>query len=87
MSNVCQEHGRLACRICKARAERRESSSAGSACSIARFPVQGGDSIPMWLAEEVYARYVKKWGNYQSLERLGERGGFAKGEILELLAQ
>ena len=41
--------------------------------------------IPWWLAEEVYKRYSSKYGTSQSLERLGERGGFGREEVLWLL--
>jgi hypothetical protein len=41
--------------------------------------------IPWWLAEEAYAEYSKRYGNSQSLERLAERGGFGRDELLLLL--
>ena len=58
------------------------------------FPVQGelrshgggkASTTPWWLAEEVYAEYSKRYGTSQSLERLGERGGFGRGEVLTFL--
>lgn len=59
------------------------------------FPIQGGHigpninynpcSIPWWLAEEAYQEYSKRYGNGQSLERLAERGGFGREELLRLL--
>ena len=62
------------------------------------FPIQGeGEysnsnwgkrpacAIPWWLAEEAYVRYAKLYGNRQSLERLAERGGFGRQELLNLL--
>ncbi len=60
------------------------------------FPVQGGydrdtrnelgpSEIPMWLAEIVYAEYSRRYGTGQSLKRLGESGGFDRGEVLEFL--
>lgn len=42
--------------------------------------------IPWWLAEEAYKVYSKKFGNAQSLERLAERGGFGREELLWLLS-
>ena len=41
--------------------------------------------IPWWLAEIAYERYVELYGNQQSLERLAERGGFGRKELLVLL--
>ncbi len=49
------------------------------------LPGQKACTIPWWLAEEVYAEYSKRYGNEQSLERLNERGGFGRGEVLTLL--
>lgn len=40
------------------------------------FPIQGGLRIPMWAAERAYETYAKLFGRDQSLQRLGERGGF-----------
>jgi hypothetical protein len=42
-------------------------------------------SIPWWLAEEAYKVYSAHFGNDQSLERLAERGGFGREELLWLL--
>ena len=42
-------------------------------------------SIPWWLAEKAYAVYSGKFGNGQSLERLAERGGFGREELVWLL--
>jgi len=42
-------------------------------------------SIPWWLAEEAYAYYSKRFGTSQTLERLAERGGFGREELLLLL--
>jgi len=61
------------------------------------FPIQGGDSyrtkdgmiypektyIPWWLAEEAYKNYNCQ--DSQSLERIAERGGFGREELLMLL--
>lgn len=41
--------------------------------------------IPWWLAEEAYQQYVRLFGDGQSLERIAERGGFGRGELLALL--
>ena len=57
------------------------------------FPIQAEYSpkqlpateIPWWLAEVAYEEYVEKFGNDQSLERLAERGGFGRYELLTLL--
>lgn len=57
------------------------------------FPIQGDilpthrkeSSIPWWLAEIAYTAYVKSYGNSQTLERLAERGGFGRDELLMLL--
>jgi hypothetical protein len=65
------------------------------------FPVQGeyetadgvrlrrrlpASSIPWWLAEEAYAQYARHYGTSQSIERMAERGGFSRWELLDLLA-
>jgi len=44
-------------------------------------------TIPWWLAEEAYRHYAKLFGKSQSLERLAERGGFGRMELLSLLRQ
>ncbi len=60
------------------------------------FPIQGdgfvrgkgevpATVIPWWLPEIAYEHYVKRWGNDQSLERLAERGGFGRTELVSLL--
>lgn len=41
--------------------------------------------IPWWLAEIAYQEYSDRFGTSQSLERLAERGGFSRGELLTLL--
>jgi len=41
--------------------------------------------IPWWLAEEAYKHYSKLYGNSQSIERLRDRGGFGRDELLRLL--
>lgn len=42
-------------------------------------------TIPWWLAEEAYKYYVELFGKAQSLERLAERSGFGRRELLKLL--
>ncbi len=62
------------------------------------FPIQGnwnmesqpdrtvkGSTIPWWLAEIAYEYYSSRYGTSQSLERLAERGGFGRAELLNLL--
>ena len=64
------------------------------------FPIQGGDSyrdsegrllhtqkstIPWWLAEIAYKYYSEIYGNQQTLERLAERGGFGRIELIRFL--
>jgi len=62
------------------------------------FPIQGNwdmesqpdrtvksSTIPWWLAEEAYTYYSKHYGTRQSLERLAERGGFGRAELLGYL--
>lgn len=73
-----------------------------SADDVKPFPIQQGQPyrneerrrvypaqsfIPWWLAEKAYEQYVKLYGNGQSLERLAERGGFARKDLLFLLGQ
>jgi len=62
------------------------------------FPIQGewdrkgkwgrqpACEIPMWLAEEAYKVYARRYRTQQTLKRLGERGGFGRQELLDLLA-
>ncbi len=63
------------------------------------FPIQGeglrrkpkphypkASTIPWWLAEIAYERYCEKYGrNTQSLERIGQRGGFGRQELVMLI--
>jgi len=42
-------------------------------------------TIEWWEHELAWEAYVKKWGNYQSAERIAERHGFGYNEISELL--
>jgi hypothetical protein len=61
------------------------------------FPIQGSTSyrdeegqhirpmpstIPWWLAEIAYEYYSRRYGTQQSLERLAERGGFGRKELV-----
>lgn len=71
--------------------------------SINPFPIQMGEgqyrdkagslirdkpcTIPWWLAEVAYYVYQKLYKNNQSLERLAERGGFGREELIWLLSQ
>lgn len=50
-----------------------------------KFPVMKFGHIPMWLAEKAHSQYVYRFGNDQSLERLGERGGFGIEEMDEFV--
>lgn len=43
-------------------------------------------TIPWWLAEIAYAEYSRRYGCSQSLERMAERGGFGREELLALLS-
>ena len=61
------------------------------------FPVQAEDGppyndkergvseIPWWLAEIAYEYYSERFGTDQSLERLAERGGFGREELIRLI--
>ncbi len=55
------------------------------------FPIQRSgrekpeSTIPWWLAEMAYDYYAAKFGTSQSLERLAERGGFGRNELLGLI--
>lgn len=58
-----------------------------------KFPIQvqsqecrqGSAEVPLHIAEEAYKEYAARYGTSQSLERLGERGGFGIFELAELL--
>lgn len=61
-----------------------------------QFPIQGEffgtkylspTIIPWWLAEIAYEYYAKKYGTQQSLDRLAERGGFGRDELIRLIRQ
>ena len=53
-----------------------------------QFPIQGETPkqqktyIPWWLAEIAYEYYSERFGNDQSLERIAERGGFGRRELV-----
>lgn len=55
------------------------------------FPIQGEgiklkqSSIPWWLAEIAYGYYSERFGDAQTLERIAERGGFGRDELVKLL--
>lgn len=64
--------------------------------SVGQVPIQSewskeshldlpGCTIPKWLAEIAYTRYVEHGGRGQSLDRLCERGGFGRSEFLAFL--
>ena len=42
-------------------------------------------TIPWWLAEIAYEHYAERYGTQQSLERLAERGGFGRRELVALI--
>ncbi len=55
------------------------------------FPIQrdGSDgeasTVPWWLAEIAYVEYAREFGTRQTLERLAERGGFGRQELINLI--
>lgn len=49
--------------------------------SSATFPMLDGDPIAMERAKEVYRMYCCVFGSNQTLERIGQRGGFGHTEI------
>jgi len=55
------------------------------------FPIQWESlnqkrcTIPWWLAEIAYEYYSRLYGNQQSLERLAERGGFGRLELVRFI--
>ena len=48
------------------------------------FPIQGGGSIPWWVAEVAYDFYHQNWPG-QSLETLAQRGGFGISELINFI--
>lgn len=61
------------------------------------FPIQGEVTnsrpvrrlrqswVPRWLAEVAYVYYANTYGKSQSLDRLAERGGFGRDELIGLI--
>lgn len=49
------------------------------------FWIPASSTIPWWLAEIAYEYYAECYGKNQSLERIGERGGFGREELVSLL--
>ena len=45
------------------------------------FPIVNYGRIPLFVAQLAYEKYAAKYGEQQSLERLGERGGFHPEEM------
>jgi hypothetical protein len=43
--------------------------------------------IPWWLAEIAYGYYAERYGTDQSLERLNDRGGFGRKELVDFIRQ
>lgn len=41
--------------------------------------------IPWWLAEVAYRAYARRYGARQTLDRIVERGGFGREELLMLI--
>ena len=39
-------------------------------------------TVPWWLAEIAYEDYTERFGTGQSLERMAERGGFSRSELI-----
>lgn len=60
----------------------REAWAANKGMDLAQLK---GCTIPKWLSEIAYTEYVKHGGKGQSLNRLNERGGFSRTELLMLL--
>jgi hypothetical protein len=72
--------GSVQCEECK-----RFDFEHSATCSQMRpFPIQGGGSIPWWLAEVAFEYYHENWRE-QSLQRLAERGGFGVTELVSLI--
>ncbi len=55
------------------------------------FPIQResrgkeASTIPWWLAEIAYEYYSSQYGTGQSLERLAERHGFGRNELVAFI--
>lgn len=55
---------------------------------IESFPLlikEKDNTIPLIVAEEAYKEYAAQFGTQQTLNRLGERGGFGVSELAILL--
>lgn len=48
---------------------------------VATFPMLDGPKITRCLAEQIYKKYVERFGRCQTLDRIAERGGFEWSEI------
>ena len=60
----------------------------GAGRELDTFPIQkdlGESKVPLCVAEEAYKEYSARYGTNQTLQRLGERGGFGSSEIAILL--
>ena len=60
------------------------------ASEIETFQIQENSrdrEVPHVVAEEAYKEYKARYGGSQTLERLGERGGFGSSELAILLYQ
>lgn len=59
----------------------------GSHRPVTTFPAHhhGPPNVPRTIAEVVYKEYAAEYGISQSLDRLGERGGFGWTEMVNLL--
>ena len=60
----------------------------GAGRELDTFPIQkdlGESKVPLCVAEEAYKEYSARYGIGQTLQRLGERGGFGSSEIAILL--
>jgi len=52
------------------------------------FPIQAdhtgpASSVPWWVAEIAYQDYRRNYGPRQTLERLAERGGLGRWELID----
>ena len=75
--------------------QNEDTDSRSSACSAedcnrpcrvqGRFQKYPASAIPWWLAEIAYEEYARRYGNLQTLERINERGGFGREELVSLI--
>ncbi len=49
------------------------------------FPIQQGGEVPWWLAEIAYEYYASQFGREQSLQRLADRRGFGREELVAFI--